>query len=145
MRQSKSKVPTLKLQDLGSWQECMGCNFLKKADLQAGIFIIQFPGMNDIAKANLLYAFQTDTIEGWMHEQNNHSWNVTVTSTHSVDLGRHVPVLMSVTKQRTANDYKHHFYELFNCLDYASFEQCEKTFPGKISDFSSAEQGGFLL
>jgi hypothetical protein len=54
MRQSKSKIPTLKLQDLGSWQESMGCNFLKKADLQAGIFIIQFPGMNDIAKANLL-------------------------------------------------------------------------------------------
>ena len=47
MRQSKSKVPTLKLQDLGSWQESMGCIFLKKADLQAGIFIIQFPGMND--------------------------------------------------------------------------------------------------
>jgi hypothetical protein len=53
--------------------------------------------------------------------------------------------LMSVTKQRTANDYKHHFYELFNCLDYASFEQCEKTFPGNISDFSLAEQGGFSL
>jgi hypothetical protein len=35
----------------------MGCNFLKEADLQAGIFIVQFPGMNDIAKANLLYAF----------------------------------------------------------------------------------------
>jgi len=103
-------------------REC-GLFFLKKADLRADIFIIQFPGMNDIAKANLLYAFQTDTIEGWMHEQNNQSWNVTVTSTHSVDLGtRHVPVLMSVTKQRTANDYKHHFYELFNCLDYASFE-----------------------
>ena len=145
MRQSKSKVPTLKLQDLGSWQESMGCNFLKKADLKSGIFIIQFPGMNDIAKANLLYAYQTDTIEGWMYELNNHSWNVTVTSTHSVDLGRHVPVLMSVTKQRTANDYKHHFYELFNCLDYASFEQCEKLFPGNISDFSLAEQGGFSL
>ena len=55
--------------------------------------------MNDIAKANLHYAFQTDTMEGWIYKQNNHSWNVTVTSTHSVILGRHVPVLMrSVTK-----------------------------------------------
>jgi hypothetical protein len=142
-RQSKSKVPKLKLQDLGSWQKSLGCNFWKKADLQTGIFIIQFPGMNDIAKENRLYAFQTDTIEGWMYEQNNHSWNVTVTSTHSVILERHVPVLMSVTKNRTANDYKQHFLELFKCLDYASFNQFESQFPGNISDISSAEQSGF--
>ena len=33
MRQSKSKVPTLKVQDLGSWQGSLGCDFLKKSDL----------------------------------------------------------------------------------------------------------------
>ena len=73
--------------------------------------------MNDIAKENRLYAFQTDTIEGWMYQQNNHSWNVTVTSTHSVILERHVPVFMSVTKNRAANDYKHcsHCTNIFQC------------------------------
>jgi hypothetical protein len=73
MRGSKMKITTLKLQNLGAWQETMGCDFLKRADCQAGIFIIQFPGMKEIAKTNVLYAFQTDTIEGWMYEQNNHN------------------------------------------------------------------------
>ena len=143
MRRSKSKTTQPKLQDLGKWQKTVGYEFLKKADLQAGIIVIQFPGMMDIAQNNLLYAFQTDTIEVWMYKQNNHSWNVTVTSTHSVILGRHVPVLMSVTKQRTAVDYKSHFDELFNCLQYQTLAHFQSNFPGNISDFSAAEQSGF--
>ena len=143
MRQAKSKMTLPKLQDLGEWQKTIGYDFLKKADLQAGIIVIQFPGMMDIAQNNVLYAFQTDTIEGWMYEQNNHSWNVTVTSTHSVVLGRHVPVLMSVTKQRTAVEYKSHFNELFNCLQYQTLSHFQRSFPGNISDFSAAEQSGF--
>ena len=109
-----------KLQDLGSWQDTIGYKFLKKADLQASIIVIKFPGMKDIAKNNLLYAFQTYIIEGWMHEENDHSWNGTVTSTHGIILGRHVPVLMSVTKNHTGATYKYHFEVLFNCLDYAT-------------------------
>jgi hypothetical protein len=52
---------------------------------------------------------------------------------------------MSVTKQRTATDYKHHFDELFNCLEYATFDQFQSNFPSDISDFSAAEQGGFKM
>ena len=72
----------------------MGAEFWKRADLKEGIFIIQFPGMINISKANTLYAFQTDTNENFIHEL-KHKWNVTVTSTHSEILGRHVPVLIS--------------------------------------------------
>ena len=122
----------------------MGAEFWKRADLKEGIFIIQFPGMINIAKANTLYAFQTDTIENFIHEL-KHKWNVTVTSTHSEILGRHVPVLISVTKDRSGIEYMHHFLELFQCLGCETFDEFKVQFPGNISDFSSAEQSGFTM
>ena len=144
MKNLKKKQYQLQLTDLSAWEETMGAQFWKRADLKDGIFIIQFPGMIKIAKSNTLYAFQTDTIENFVHEL-NHKWNVTVTSTHSEILGRHVPVLISVTKQRHGIEYMHHFLELFECLGCKTFVEFKIKFPGNISDFSSAEQSGFTM
>jgi hypothetical protein len=144
MKEIKSKKKQLQLTDLPAWEETMGAEFWKRADLKEGIFIIQFPGMINIAKANTLYAFQTDTIENFIHDL-KHKWNVTVTSTHSEILGRHVPVLISVTKDRSGIEYMRHFLELFQCLGCETFDEFKLKFPGNISDFSSAEQSGFTM
>ena len=137
MKNLKKKQYQLQLTDLSAWEETMGAQFWKRADLKDGIFIIQFPGMIKIAKSNTLYAFQTDTIENFVHEL-NHKWNVTVTSTHSEILGRHVPVLISVTKQRRGIEYMHHFLELFECLGCKTFDEFKIKFPGNISGLSVA-------
>ena len=70
---------------------------------------------------------------------------MTVTSTHSTTLGRHVAVLISITFGRTGHHYKAHFVVLIRNLDYEDFEDFQERFPGNIADFSAAEKLGFQL
>ncbi len=91
------------------------------------------------------YAFQTDSIEKWIIDPDYFDMTVNVTSTHSKTLGRHVPVMMSVTFYQTGNDYKEHFNQLLTSCQYSDFEEFDQLFPGNICDFSGGEQLGFEM
>ena len=100
--------------------------------------------MENIARDNDKYAFQTDTLERWIHDCDYNSMSVTVTSCYSKLLGKHVPVLMSITFGRTAEHYQAHFEVLFRSLAYKEgFDEFKARFPGNISDFSEGERAGF--
>jgi len=101
--------------------------------------------MVEIAKANISYAFETDTIENWIHDDKYPDLSVTVTSVHSDLLGRHVPVMMSITFGRSKEHYQAHFYELIKSLEYKDWNEMKEKFPGNICDFSAGEKSGFIL
>jgi hypothetical protein len=146
MSRFKSCTKTTSLEDLLSIQDDLGMNFLHKCDLTEGIIVIQFPAMKNILQMNNMYALQTDTLEGWIQSESEQlKWNVNVTSVHSDALNQHVPTLVSLTRTRTGNDYKGHFDHIFRCMEYQSFDQFLEKFPGNISDFSAAAQGGFRM
>ena len=86
-----------------------------------------------------MYAFQTDTIEGWISDGDYPSMCVTITSTHSDLLGRHVPVLMSVTFGRTAKHYKAHFAVLLRGLQYNSFYDSKSGEEADMTELSTVE------
>ena len=80
------------------------------------LIIIQFPCMIEICKDNLDVAFQTDTIEGWIVDEDYPTAMVTTTSTYSKLLGRHVPVLMSVSPAFVVTVHLHIFVSVFNYI-----------------------------
>ncbi len=146
MSRFKSCTKTSILEDLLSIQDDLGMNFLHKCDLTEGVIVIQFPTMKNILQMNKMYALQTDTLEGWIQsEAKQLKWNVKVTLVHSDRLDQHVPTLVLLTRTRTGNDYKVHFDHLFLCMGYQSFDQFLEKFPGNISNFSAAKQGGFRM
>ena len=135
-----------KLKDVARWESDAGIDFLKKSTLDPknACFVFQFPEMENIARDNDEYAFQTDTLERWIHDCDYNSMSVTVTSCYSKLLGKHVPVLMSITFGRTAEHYQAHFEVLFRSLAYKEgFDEFKARFPGNISDFSEGERAGF--
>ena len=92
-----------------------------------------------------MYAFQTDSIEGWIREKEYPSLCVTVTSSHCQILQRHVSVLISITFARTGPHYRSHFEQLLKGINYKSLDHFMSRFPGNISDFSAGEVLGFKL
>ncbi len=62
---------------------------------------------------------------------------------HCDTVGRHVPVLLLLTRSLTISDYKIHFDHLFQSMECQSFDQFLNKFPGNISNFSSSKQAGF--
>jgi hypothetical protein len=64
---------------------------------------------------------------------------------HCDIIGRHVPILLSLPRTRTAKDSKIHFDHHFKCMECQSFDEFSNRFPGNISDFVAAEQGGFIM
>ena len=133
------------ISDLLVMEKNLGVKFLHTFNLTDGVVVIQFPAMKTILQNNELYALQTDTIEGWIKDQEALKWNVHITSVNCNTIDRHVAVLLTLTKSRAAADYKFHFDCLLNCMEYKSFDDFLKKFPGNISDFSSAEQCGFKM
>ena len=91
------------------------------------------------------YAFQSDSIEGWVQSQTHSSINVTATSAYSTILQRHVPVLLSIMFGRSADHYAAHFRTLLNGIGYTDYTDFQEKFPGNISDFSLAEKAGWEL
>ena len=69
--------------------------------------------------------------------------SVTITSVHSEVLGKHVPVVMSVSFRRTADHYQPHFEVLLKNLKCKTYDDFLKTFPGNLCDFSKMERNGF--
>ena len=145
MSKLKSSSRSIDLEGILSMQQEIGLNFIHKFDLIQGVVVLQFPAMKKIIQNNCLYAYQTDTLEGWILQGVNESfrWNAHVTSVHCDTIGRHVPVLLSMTRSRTTTDYKIHFDHLFKSMECQSFDQFLDRFPGNISDFSASEQAGF--
>ena len=119
--------------------------FLRKACLIDGHIILQFPAMKQITRDNTKYAFQTDSIEGWIKEDDHPAMCLTMTSTHSELLVHHVTVVMSITFNREGEDYNAHFDTLIGRIGYFDFEDFSENFPGNISDFSANEKLGFVL
>ena len=110
------------LKNIMKWEENYGVKFLKVASLKhPATIIMQFPFMEELCRSNSEYAFQTDTLESVIRDADFPSMCVTFTSTYSFLLGRHVPVLMTVSFGREAIHYKSHFMELFRSLDYKCF------------------------
>eukprot|EP00986_Skeletonema_menzelii_P015314 scaffold11499_cov80-Skeletonema_menzelii.AAC.1 len=90
-----------------------------------------------------LYAFQTDSIEGWLQSETHPSINVTITSAYSTVLKRHIAVLISIMFARTAKHYAAHFCTLLAGIGYKDYDELKAKFPGNISDFSLAELEGW--
>ena len=145
MTKFKSASRSIDLNGILSMQHKMGINFVQVCDLIQGVVVIQFPAMKMIIQNNEFYALQTDTLEGWILQGDSETfkWNAHVTSVHCDTAGRHVPVLLSLTRSRTTSDYKIHSNHLFQSMECQSFDQFLDKFPGTISDFSSSEQAGF--
>jgi len=145
MNKFKSSSRSLDLEGILSIQQELGVEFINVCDLIKGVVVLQFPAMKMIIQNNHLYALQTDTLEGWILQGKTESfkWNAHVTSVHSDTIGRHVPVLISLTRSRTSTDYKIHFDHLFKSMECQSLDQFLERFPGNISDFSASEQAGF--
>ncbi len=101
----------------------VGIKFLHICNLMVGVIVIRFPAIKTILQMNKVYALQRDTLEGGIHSDSEQlKWNAHVTSVHSDTIGCHVPILVSLTTTRTANDYKVHFDHLFRCMEYQSFD-----------------------
>jgi hypothetical protein len=145
MKKLKYSSRSIDIDGILSMQKEMGMDFILVCDLIQGVIVIQFPAMKMIVQNNKFYAFQTDTIEGWISQASTDTfkWNAHVTSVHCDTISRHVPVLVSLTRSRTTNDYKIHFDHLFKSMGCQTFEQFLERFPGNISDFSASEQAGF--
>jgi hypothetical protein len=144
MSKLKSSSRSIDIDGILSMQKEMGMDFTHVCDLIQGVIVIQFPAMKKIVQNNEFYAFETDTIEGWISQAStDFKWNAHVTSVHCDTISHHVPVLVSLTRSRTTNDYKIHFDHLFKSMECQTFEQFLDRFPGNISDFSAAEQAGF--
>ena len=145
MNKFKSSSRSLDLEGILSIQQELGVEFINVCDLIKGVVVLQFPAMKMIIQNNRLYALQTDTLEGWILQGKTESfkWNAHVTSVHSDTIGRHVPVLILLTRSRTSTDYKIHFDHLFKSMECQSLDQFLERFPGNISDFSASEQAGF--
>ena len=141
----KTKKPKLVLKNIGKWEKDQGITFLKRVCLNPGeeIIIMQMPGMEEICQQNTEYAFQTDTLPSWIHDEHHPNMNCTMTSVHSTLLGRHVLVLVSIMFGISAVYYKWHFYYLLKCLPHADYDGFVQDFVGNISDFSQAEFKGF--
>ena len=144
----KKKNPSSALLNMGKWEDDIGLKFIQSTNVareSEGAIIFQFPHMADIAKENDLYAFQTDSLEGWVQDEEYQAMTVTITAAYSKVLERHAPVLLSVTYRRTAEHYKAHFDVFLKKLGYSIFDEFKNTFPGMICDFSQAEKKGFKL
>ena len=89
------------------------------------------------------YAFQTDSIEGWVHSATHSSMNVTVTSAYSTILKRHIAVLISIMFGRSGDHYAAHFCTLLEGIGYKEYNEFESKFPGNICDFSLGEKAGW--
>ena len=130
------------------WKKDIGYEFIQETNLkrqEGAAIIFQFPNMKLITKRNELYAFQRDSIEGWVEDKEHGKLIVTVTSIYSRITERHVAVLLSLTFGRTAEHYKAHFLVLIKNLEHDNFEVFKEFFPGNICDFSDAEKKGFQL
>ena len=103
MSKLKSSSRSIDLEGILSMQQEIGLNFIHKFDLIQGVVVLQFPAMKKIIQNNCLYAYQTDTLEGWILQgvTDSFRWNAHVTSVHCDTIGRHVPVLLSMTRSRT--------------------------------------------
>jgi len=146
-KMKSSNRRSIDLDGILSMEQEMGIKFFHECDLIRGVVVIQFPAMKTIIQNNEFYAFQTDTIEGWILQgpSETFQWNAHVTSVHCDVIGRHVPVLISLTRSRKNDDYAIHFHHLFQTMDCQSFDEFLERFPGNISNFSAAEQGGFKM
>jgi hypothetical protein len=71
MSKLKSSSRSIDLEGILSMQQKMGLNFIHKFDLIEGVVVLQFPAMKKIIQNNCLYAFQTDTLEGWIFAGGN--------------------------------------------------------------------------
>lgn len=145
MRKIDDEIPTVDVKNLKKEEDLWGRKFIKDACLVPGeeSFVIQFPGQEEVMRNNVNYAFQTDSIEGWIQDSDHPNLKVTVTSVHSELIGRHVPVLFTVTFGRQEEYYQKHFEAFFKCLRYSSYDEHRERFPGNIGDFSDAERNGF--
>ena len=104
--------PLITIKTAAKWQNELDFEFIKDMTPPA-LIIIQFPCMIEICKDNLDVAFQTDTIEGWIVDEDYPTAMVTTTSTYSKLLGRHVPVLMSVSPAFVVTVHLHVFVSVF--------------------------------
>lgn len=92
-----------------------------------------------------MYAFQTDTIEKIIKDDDYPSMGVTGTTAYSTELKKYVPVLLSVTFARKHTNYERHWRLLLEGIGYKDLKEFMAKFPGNICDFSDAEKGGFEL
>ena len=70
---------------------------------------------------------------------------VTVTYVRSTVLGRHVPVVISVSFQQMSLHYKPYFYVLIDNLEYSNYDDFMAIFQGNLCDFSKMERNGVRL
>ena len=90
----------------------------------------------DAKETELLYEPKHQTL------QLDEEINITFTSMFDKVLGRTVPVLVSILFNKTTNNYKSHFLQLFKGIPEENIEEFEETFKGTTADMSAAELAG---
>ena len=106
------------------------------------IFTFQTKYMQEVLQ-ELEAGFQSDTIEGIIHDPMYNSSTVDLHFTSAYDklVGRYVPVLISIVFGRTADSFYRHFVHLFSSLSAEtnqSWHTFKEQFPGITCDWSAA-------
>jgi hypothetical protein len=129
---------------LANFNKNIQVNFIRSSSFQAhdGHITMQTDSMIQQLKCNEL-PFESDSVEGFVFDDESPNVNVTFTSGFHVGIGRTVPFLISILFGKTEHHYAAHFCRLFQSLGYASFDDFHNAFPGNTSDFSDAERTGF--
>ena len=122
---------------------CMVSSSMREED---GHITVQTPFMKERLMARES-SLQTDSVEGFIVDDNCPAINLAITSGHCLLLSRHVPLLISILIGKTANHYECHFRSLFTTLnlppELAKWSSGDNAFPGNTCDFSDAERFGF--
>ena len=123
--------------------QCMVSSSMKEED---GHITVQTPFMKERLMARES-SLQTDSVEGFILDDNCPAINLAITSGHCLLLNRHIPLLISILIGKTANHYECHFRSLFTALNMPSelvqWSNGDNAFPGNTCDFSDAERFGF--
>ena len=90
--------------------------------------------------------FETDSIEGFVHEPSLHGReiNLTITSAFDMTMQRWAPVCISILFGKAQNDYRIHFNHLLGCIEGDNWTEFERNFIGNTSDMSDAIRLAFF-
>ena len=103
--------------------------------------------MRDILNGeHLSTSFQSDTIEGVVHDLEHLDGQISIHFTSAFDpvLQRWVPVLMSILFGRSAEDHCDHWTQLLQSFSSTSWDEFQEKFPGITVDWSEAERKGHV-
>jgi hypothetical protein len=107
-----------------------------------GHIIIQTDVMAE-AIQKCMSPLETDSIEGFVQDEDTKNANVTMTSGFHDGIQRTMPFLVSILFGKTQKHYEEHFFHLFESFKFKTFQEFHKHFPGNTCDFSDAERNGF--